>query len=1115
MTTKTQILSALFIVTSTLFSFQVYAQLSQVKFHSLDVKDGLTHNTVTCFVQDPKGFMWIGTRYGIVRYDGIRFKPFINLASKTQADQLNNITSFYLSYPYLWIGTQMGSIECFDVQQQKYLQLSVSGTYGSGEVRCLVKHPSGYYVIGRDKHFSFARLSAEEKVARYFEAHELIDTLPRSLRNEAVRRIAIDQNNLWIIANDGPYFYKYQNDKGFTFLPVKAENKGNLRLSEILTDIQVDGGQIHLLHSNGYEKVTYSIDSHYVALKTIAIHHINEILSASGVNNQRIPYLNRLVVDGNGTMWIGSTKGLYQIAESQDESISANAYYHQKNSVYALNRDLIYDLAIDNTQCLWVGTYEGGINYANLQQKNFYHYNFESDQQGAMTDFPVRAIHRTPDSLILVGRAQGGITVFDSKYNVVRQFWSEAADEKTISSNWVSDFIQMDDDRVMVASLSGVDCINLKSNQVTRIYLNPKNKRRLSRVSHIIKTKQNEYWVGTRANGLYRVREREPNVFKLQNLNSHGNEKTRITSDSVNYLLYVPESDELLASTRKGLSRIFLNDKGDPVRTIFYQANDTLKSSLSSNYIWCIAQQDSKTYWLGTIGGGLNKITFLDETSFDGHNGAYEAEVITNVAGVQLIDVDNVLVDNDNNLWCTANGLFFLDTKRNQWKRYDINDGLQQEKFTAGAINLCVDGVIYLGSVSGVTYFHPDEVKISRLQPQVVLSDLLVRGKIVSPGDTVNGTVLLSKDINELDELKLRYNENDFSFEFASLHYSNPGKQIYAFKLDGFDTDWKKTDQRYPAASYSNLDFGKYIFKLKGTTSDGTWSDTELQLKIIIRPPWYKSIFAKVFYVIIFLVIAYLTYFVIHRWFRIQNTMKVNEEVHQMKLRFFTNISHELRTPLTLILSPLEDLLSDKIPTNQQKSVFKLMHRNTNRLLRFINELMEFRKVETGVDKLRANELNLSNFLRSIGAQFEPLVEKKKINFEYQIPADNLKLWADKAKLEKVVLNLLSNAFKFTPEGGVVSMRIIEQPYDYRFGKGKEVFWVDKPRNHADAIGILISDSGLGISKESLPDIFNRFYQLHTANPSKNLGWGVGLAYVKSLIQVNHGNIIVASERNK
>ena len=389
------------------------------------------------------------------------------------------------------------------------------------------------------------------------------------------------------------------------------------------------------------------------------------------------------------------------------------------------------------------------------------------------------------------------------------------------------------------------------------------------------------------------------------------------------------------------------------------------------------------------------------------------------------------------------------------------------------------------GASGGVFIFNPDSIRKSSYIPPIVFSKLMVTNEDITPGDDS----LLKVDIDDTDPLVLSHKENIFSVHFAALDYTNPQNIQYAYILDGFEKQWTFADKQR-SVTYTNLPKGEYVLRVRSTNSDGVWVDNERILNIVILPSFWETPVAYVLYVLFILIIILVAVYILFTIYRLKHEVSVEQQISDIKLRFFTNISHELRTPLTLIAGPVEQVLkNDKLPADAREQLV-VVERNTNRMLRLVNQILDFRKIQNKKMKMQVQRVDIVPFVRKVMENFEAVAEEHRIDFLFQTEKEHLYLWVDADKLEKIVFNLLSNAFKYTPNGKMITMFI---------------------REDEKMVSIGVQDQGIGIAENKKKSLFVRFENLVDKNLFNQASTGIGLSLVKELVEMHKATISVDS----
>lgn len=506
--------------------------------------------------------------------------------------------------------------------------------------------------------------------------------------------------------------------------------------------------------------------------------------------------------------------------------------------------------------------------------------------------------------------------------------------------------------------------------------------------------------------------------------------------------------------------------------------NDTL--SLSNNDVHWIIPTEKKELYLATFGGGLNKLISISE---DGHGEFKSYSVQDGLSSDVLLSIRE---DHKQNLWIsTENGICKFNPSDGQFENFDERSITFPVRFSEAASTLTAKGTMLFGASSGIFKFNPDSIHKSNYVPPIVFSKLMVANEDVVPGDES----VLKVDIDDTDKLTLSHDENIFSVQFAALDYTNPQNVQYAYLLDGFEKQWTFADKQR-SVTYTNLPKGEYKLRVRSTNSDGVWVDNERALAIVVLPSFWETPVAYVLYVLFVLIIILVAVYILFTIYRLKHEVSVEQQISDIKLRFFTNISHELRTPLTLIAGPVEQVLkNDKLPADAREQLV-VVERNTNRMLRLVNQILDFRKIQNKKMKMQVQRVDVVAFIRKVMENFEAVAEEHRIDFLFQTENEQLYLWVDVDKLEKIVFNLLSNAFKYTPNGKMITIFIHEDE---------------------STVSIGVQDQGIGIAENKKKSLFVRFENLVDKNLFNQASTGIGLSLVKELVEMHKATISVES----
>lgn len=822
-----------------------------------------------------------------------------------------------------------------------------------------------------------------------------------------------------------------------------------------------------------------------------------------------------VLVCNNNHIWAGTNDGLLEFSNLSDIKIPEliNTYkYDPKNPNYSLSKSAVKSLFIDITGIVWVGTNGGGVNKFDPQRKQFFHIKTSLDPYSLSND-KIRSIYEDSQQNLWIGTEGGGLnllskTNFDKDFNKFQHF------TKTNNVFAIEEIQLKNSKKLFIGGENSPGLFEIditKNKKITNDDLKSLSEFPNS-VFSILQDKDKNVWIGSYNGGVLRwlINEDETSFTKdvlIQNPYFEFSLPNNIIRD-----IFQDSKGNVWFATGNGLAKLAPNQihTKNPKFDVYKNIPNN-ESTISHNYILTVFESKSGDIWIGTFGGGLNKL----DTSTGGNNVSFKT--YSEKDGLPNNVIKGILDDAQGNLWLSTNkGLSKFNPADETFQNYDVNDGLQSNEFSELTALKTNEGLMLFGGVNGFNAFYPEDIISNKINAETVLTNFSIFNKPVGIGERINGRVILDKSINSVDEVELKYSENSFSFEFAALHYAASRKNKYAYKLEGFDKDWIYTTSNNRHATYTNLEPGTYTLKVKASNNDNIWDETPVELRINVIPPWWRTNIAKIFYFLltIGLLLAFRRYTIISSSKKHQLELEhfekdKNEEMHRLKLEFFTNISHEFRTPLTLIKGPLDYLIKkgDTISQKETKDQYGLISKNTDYLLRLINQLLDFRKMEQGKMNLNLSKSNIVEFLKEIGEPFQFLSRKKNISFEINTSKETILSWFDPDAVEKIVNNLLSNAFKFTPENGSISLDIFDGT-DFKQPEG-----IETNINQSKYIVIQVKDSGPGIPAHRIKHIFERFYtELGITKQVNTKGTGIGLSFTKNLVELHQGIIKVKSD---
>ncbi|MEP3382144.1 MAG: two-component regulator propeller domain-containing protein [Maribacter dokdonensis] len=1027
-----------------------------IKFEHYNDDSGLSHNAVRHIVQDKHGFLWLGTFAGLNRFDGYEFKSY--LSSSNDGSKLHNddITALALDEDSnnLWIGTRDGlSIYKTDTHKfNTYLpDRNDSESLPEGEIRSV-------YV---DK---FKRVWVGTKNSGLYILHVETNTFRKvQIENfNYIKAIVEDKNgNIWIGSYESGGVAKLMLDskgeisqKHIYTLTIPNSTEKNPYLNFIYEDAKSDifiGTRegLYKLNKGSNEFVNLEIEN-------------TEIRDGLG------PYFLSVTQADDGKYWVGTLGGL--LVCNQLEDIAKGEYkwhYSVLTDDTSLVDNLVSALFFDSSGVLWIGTEDGLDKYDPFENQ------FNSNKDISLhinNQVPrIRGFSKTYDGKVVVATRHNGLFISNEDA-----------------------FLPLYNNQKDIASIYSIDGVTF--------YCGLWNGKLL--VYDYKKNRSKEFNIGF---------EQSP-IFAFETY-----AKDQLLVGSFGEGAIILNTTELKNGTD---TEIFL--KG-------YQINEIVK-------------QNDSSIWLATETGVVNYLK--GKNSFE-----YYTSSSTSDAGLLHDNVSDIMLDHEGRLWAATRkglNLFDFNTKKfvpldepselaDKWitdmltytngdiwfnmnsnsvarlksnlkshNIYDVKSGNRLDVFSSSGFYNFDDSNIFLGGKNGIIYFSPHAISENKIAKTPIITEFKIQNEVIEPGVEINGQIPLLKDVNDIKNVTLEYKNRNFSLQFSTPSYVKEKLNSFEYMLEGFDEDWISTSSNSRTVQYTNLFPGEYTFKIKSSNSDGYWSNVN-SYNIIIKPPFWLTYQALILFIAFLVLVIYLIRKEMKNRLRLKQelvTEKVNRErdikLNNEKLRFFTNISHELRTPLTLILGPAKQLLeeSNENSSDYQKSRFNLIHQNASRLLNLVNQVLDFRKAQTGELKLKVSKTDILLFTTNTFDSFKEFAFNKQIDFNIISEVEHLFGWIDRDKFDKILYNLLSNAIKFTNKYGHVDL----------FVKLKE--------NDENTLVIEVSDDGIGIPLKSQEKIFTRFYQA-TNSKENNTGSGIGLSLVKSLVELHKGTIVVESKPNE
>lgn len=1026
------------------------------------MKDGLPDDGLHCLLQDHLGFLWIGTRSGLVKYDGYTFKVYdVESDNKVSSNIINLLED---TDGDLWIGTRFG-------------------------LAILLRDQNKFIFYLHDKNN------------------------PKSISHNWIRTIFQDQEeNIWIGTKGGGLNYI---DTNFLF------NKNNIVFQTIAIDESIEGtdfvfdihedfnGTLWATTANGLFKLFKGKGQLIQPIK-------------SKIRNKKNHFIN-IVQDSDDILWIGNIwNGLSKFKIKTNE-FEFYTYNNLINKYFSDNS--ITSLFIDSNKKLWAGTRGGsncGLFIFDRKTKGFSRYRYDPFDPNSISEDHgvVRSIIEDNVGNIWIVQNEGKLNKINPQKNIFK-YYRDYSKTKNL--------IQFSRETRMFGSRSGKIWFATENGLFQYLPVDNSFEKVVIMGSNVDCSVSGKCWgISEDKNGniltIDRKREKYLRYIPKENRVECFDKIIKLKGSYVYCVLEDNTGSMWFASRDVGLE--YWNPKSNEMINLKYEEGNP--NSIASNNIVRICEDSSKSIWIA-IGDG-NTLSKINKEDFN-----IERIYLTDAAGYAGYVCD-LFVDSQNRLWVgtRSGGIFLFNTENNSYIRINKNHGLPTDKYVSGfsedhngniycatsdyLIKLNRNAVfqrsfsianedeslhttrffkqnkeIFVISDKGFYRFYADSLNSNMTPPNIVLTDI----KLFDESLLVGGMSPLKSHINVAKDIVFEYYQNDITIQYAALHYINPKENKYKYILENYDDNWKEAGYRRDA-TYTNLSHGEYKFKVYGSNSDGVWATEPATLSITILPPWWLTRWAYLIYSAVFISILTYLYYLQKKRLRLKHEMEMKDfeamklkEVDQMKSKFLANISHEFRTPLTLIKGPIERLIGDE-KVDDPKKIYKMIRRNSERLLHLINELLDLSKLESGHMKLSAQRADVVSFTKGVAMSFESLALKKEISITVNSSKDTIDLYFDKEKLQKILSNIISNAFKFTQQNGQIELDIREDLNEHK-------------------VIINISDNGMGILQEELPKIFDRFYQVESSKSDIVQGTGIGLALTKELVEMHQGSIKVSS----
>lgn len=1025
--------------------------VNNYQFHTLSPEGGFYYDGIKSIQQDNEGFIWVIMADNIFRFDGYQFKsyyPYLQTLDPTDSNWHFNEVETDVN-GYLYIATNKGVFK-YDPVTDSFQKI-----YNSGVRNLKIDSQKNLWLAST----SLGIFYPEENSFKQYgsDSGALTD----------VTDLCSDEQEMTVGTSKGEIYQ-------FDYIQKLFKQLCTLPKKSFIIKIKRDKDVMWILTENhGLYKLdcnTSSIIGHYDFFSTL--------------NNVSVP-AKALYIDKNGYIWIGTQRGLYIMNPRNKE------YTHFTNSEtdpFSIPNNSIWTIKEDAQKNIWIGTYSGGLCYLNFQET--YRFRTYKPQEKGLNHKIVSSFAED-DNFLWIATEGGGINRMD-KRNGHFKYYAHIPGQNSLAYDNVKSLVLDSSHNLWISMFrGGLDCLSLKNSTFKNYsYDNQSSKGLLSmNLKKIVLEADSGLWISYQDIGIsfYSFKRQSFTHYKFA-----GN--TRSDNNSISDLCRGKKDD--LWIINKG-ALYYMNVKTKKYKKITADSTFNLQ-------IQALCQDFSGNIWLGTRGSGLIRYNVSDNQFYP----------IKNIRHQDLSSIYSLCVDDNNDIWLgTDNGLFKYEMKNNTFRNFDKKEGVQGTCFYPYACLKGKNGKLYFGGTNGFTVIEPKEWKLSEFKSTAIITDFYIDNTVINP-DTINSP--LQQSIFKTKEIILNHNQTNFGFKISSNNYLIPEKNRFKYRLVGYDNRWIEIDATNRLVSFSKIPSGTYTFEVKTANNDGIWNEQPTTIHIKRLPaPWY-SWWAYFLYAIFTIGLLYAIFHYYNRQKKLKLQlymetveMQKQEESHQAQLRFFTNISHDFRTPLSLITAAMERL-QQNYGNNQY---IQLLNSSVNRLLNLVNELMDFRAVENGKMKLKVQAADINRFIEEISADFLKYATLKKINFtvttDTSLPTPT---YFDKQIMEKIIMNLLNNAFKYTNDGGSISIEVHQHTDNFQ-SEYQNCYKISNTPISGNSFCIIIKDTGAGISVESISHVFERFYKVD--DTENHLGSGIGLALVKSLVLLHKGTITICSERNK
>jgi len=1035
-----------------------------LSFHHIDIR--LTQSTVATITQDKDGFMWFGTRYGLNKYGGAHVQSFINIEGDTTTLSDSRINDVALDKNgNFWLATNAG-LNHYDLEENIFTRFfhnpADANSLSADLVLATDVDRFGRIWVGTES----AGLNIYDPKNGRFYRYRKNARDPFSISSNAITKIIEDdRGEIWIGTRGGGLNLFDPNTNRFIRYDISDQEANNT-----VTALHSAGDQLWVGTKQGLFVMSYEDGGHYKLSRFASdTKKYDQIISRS-------PILS-LLQDENKNLWIGTENNGLLLVDPERKQVSSFRKGIRKDQGPSGNS--IWSLFQDDQGIIWIGTYDNGLDKLDPLEKKIPYYSSAKSGIGEVNFNVVSSFAEIEGEGLWIASDGGGLNFWDYQSEELTTYRASQAEDALMGDAVLSILVDSQGDLWASSWQGGVSIKRKGSEGFEHVGYSPGSEMTLLGVDafFVFEDSRENIWISLFHHGI--------NIYDKSNgtLKSivQDESPTSLSNAKIKCIIEPRPGEFWLATEGDGIDRIWVDKDYNILRKENFRFNTGDTTGINHNMVNHLHVAQSGKLWITTFGGGVN---LMDTTT-------KYVQRIQEEDGLSSNIVFSLEEDQAGNIWVgTSYGLCRISPEL-EVEQFTAFNGLEEVEFTKSASFINESGELFFGTKNGYYRFHPDDILKNTRTPEVELT-----GFNLNDGrDDIKRNQQLLKYRFPGNEIILKHNQNDFSFSFSVLNYSQPMENNYAYKLQGYDDEWISSNDGLDIR-YTNVPPGRYRFMAKGSNNDGVWNTKGSSITVIIKPPWYLTGYSFFGYLMVFLVLLWFFRQAIVYRERLKNELQMEhleltkmQELDRLKSQFFANISHEFRTPLTLIIGPLRAMLSGTY-IGDFKNQFRVMSRNAERLLQLINQILDLSKIESGAVQLKATEGDIVKFLKPLYQAFSNYAQKQYIDYKCHFPDHGVNIYFEEDKIEKVVVNLLSNAFKHTPEFGKISFEVKETE---------------------DSVCFSVTDTGSGIPKDELDKIFDRFYQVNFNNGK---GSGIGLALTKELVELHKGSIMVESQVN-